>query len=82
MFINGEPVEYSGERTEDAIYEWIKSKNDASVKELKTVEELEEFQKNSLAVVMLMNEGDEEPLKKYQTFTMNYEDVPFAYSTS
>lgn len=46
------------------------------------MEELEEFQKNSLAVLLLLEEDDESSLKKYQTFTMNYEDVPFAYSTS
>ena len=65
MFINGEPVEYGGERTEDAIYEWIKTKTDSQVKELKTLEEYEEFKKNSLAVLMTVSEDDDESVKKY-----------------
>lgn len=52
------------------------------MQELKTLEDLEEYQKKSLAVLLLLEEGDESSLKKYQTFTMNYEDVPFAYSTN
>lgn len=31
---------------------------------------------------MLVEEGDEESVKKFQTFTMNYEDVPFAYTSA
>lgn len=45
MFINGEPVDYNGERNEEAITEWIQSKNELRVKELKTLEDLEQFEK-------------------------------------
>lgn len=51
-FVNGEPVDYNGERTKEAIYDWINSKSESSVKEITTVDELEEFKKNKVAVLL------------------------------
>lgn len=82
MFINGEPVDYNGERNEEAITEWIQSKNELRVKELKTLEDLEQFEKWNLAVLLIVDESDKDILKKYHTFTLNYEDVPFAFTHS
>lgn len=82
LFVNGEPIEYNGERTEEAILEWISSKNDVTLKELKTEAELEEFLKENLAVLFVVNDSEKDILKKFQTFTMNYEDVPFAVTHS
>lgn len=55
MFINGEPVDYNGERTEEAIYDWIMSKDEASTQEVTSLEELETFSKNKLAVLLVLN---------------------------
>lgn len=82
MFLNGEPIDYNGERTEEAIHAWIKSKSDASVMEIQTVEELDEYLKENLAVLFVVDESEQSLIKRFRTFSLNYEGVPFALSHS
>jgi len=82
LFLNGEPVEYNGERTKEAISTWLQSKSEGSVKQLNTLADLEEFQKQNLAVLLSLDESETSTLKKFQTFALNYEDVPFAFTHS
>lgn len=82
MFMNGEAVDYNGERTKEAIAEWIKSKGESKLQNLTTIEQLETFQKESIGVIFLVDQTESDLVKKFETFSMNYEDVPFAYSHS
>lgn len=82
FFINGEPVDYNGERTKEAISSWLKSKSEGSVKQLNTLADLEEYQKQNLAVLLYLDESEISTLNKFKTFALNYEDVPFAYTHS
>lgn len=82
FFLNGEPVDYNGERTQTAIYDWIQSKDENKVLQITTVEELEEHEKKGLSVLFYVPESETDAIQKFKTFTLNYEDVPFAYTHS
>lgn len=80
LFMNGEPVDYTGGREEDAMFQWLMKKTGPASTEMKTTEELDEFAKKSLAVLLLTQEDDEEGLKAFMALAAGYDDVPFAHS--
>ena len=78
FFINGEPIDYTGGRTDAEIITWIDRKTGPLVKEVLTAEDLEKITSNYDVVVVLFADGaDSEAnavLKKVATL---YEDVQF-----
>lgn len=82
LFINGEPIDYKDAREEDAMFNWITSKNSPTTTEITTSEELEKFSAEKLSVLLVLPENEEEALKKFMTLSMNYEDIPFAHTFS
>lgn len=82
FFINGEPVDYSGAREEEPIYNWIQKKTGPASKEITEVADFEKFQKKSVAVLLVYPEGDTKTVDKYQTVAANYDDLAFAHTSS
>lgn len=80
FFVDGEPVDYSGAREEDAMYNWIQKKTGPSTSELKTVEELKELQKKNIAVLLVTSKDNEALLKAFNTLAASFDDVTFNYT--
>lgn len=49
---------------------------------METEEQLKELESEKVSVLFLLPKENEEILKKYSTFTMNYENIKFGYSFS
>lgn len=82
LFMNGEPVDYSGAREEDAMFNWLMKKTGPASTLMTTEEELNTHSALNLSVLLLTQEGDEEALKAYMSLAANYDDVPFAHATN
>ena len=80
FFVDGEPVDYQGEREGDAIENFINKKLNPSAKELKTDEEIQEVAKSKLSAVLVLESADAEQLAIFNIFSGNY-DFPFYYTT-
>ena len=63
LFMNGEPVDYSGAREEDAMFNWLMKKTGPASTLMTTEEELNTHSALNLSVLLLTQEGDEEALK-------------------
>ena len=78
LFVKGKPVEYTGGRTEAEIVNWMRKKTGPPSKELKTVEEVEDFKKASeVAVVYFGKPG--EGFDSYVSNAKLFDDVAFAH---
>jgi len=75
LFVDGEPVDYDGEREEGAIENWINKKLNPSSKQLTKVEELAELDSVKLALVMVTAEPEADQLNAFNQFSTNV-DVP------
>ena len=73
LFIDGKPIEYSGERDGEAIENFINKKMNPAAKELTKIEELRELETVKLAVVLVTATNDPEQLAAFNTFTTAYE---------
>jgi protein disulfide-isomerase A1 len=82
FFIDGQPVDYSGAREEDAIYNWISKKTGPSTSELKTVDEAKELQGKKVAVVLATTKDNEALLKAFETLAASTEDISFHFTFS
>jgi protein disulfide-isomerase A1 len=82
FFIDGQPIDYSGAREEDAIYNWISKKTGPSTSEVKTVEEVKELQGKKLAVVLVTSQDNEAVLKAFETLAASTDDVTFHFTFS
>ena len=82
FFIDGEPVDYSGAREEEAIYNWIQKKTGPSTTELTTTAELEELQKKTLAVLLVTSADNTEALSAFNNVAAGTDDVSFQYTFS
>lgn len=84
FFKNGKPVEYEGERTEEAMFEWLKKKMGPGADLLETEDELKELRKRHEVVIVLYVPEDidekEEAVKEFMEVASNYDTVPFYYS--
>ena len=82
LFINGEPVDYSGGREEEPMFNWLKKKTGPSSVEINDAKLLDEHAGKNLSVLFLHPEGDAEALKVYNTLSAGYDDVSFAHSSN
>lgn len=78
LFINGEPVDYSGERTKASISSFISHKIKSEITVLKTKKEVEEQEASNFAVIFLLPENNEKLMKTVLKFSRNYD----AFQTS
>lgn len=82
LFIDGQAVDYSGAREEDAMYNWIMKKTGPSTSELKTVDEVQELMKKKLAVVLITSHDNEKALKAFNGLAATVDDISFHYTFS
>ena len=80
LFKNGQPVDYKGGRTENDIFNWINKKKGDSTKLLNTDEEITEFSKQNVAVLLVTTEGEEETLNAFKALADDDDDLPHAYT--
>jgi|JI9StandDraft_2_1071091.scaffolds.fasta_scaffold96281_1 protein disulfide-isomerase A1 len=79
FFVNGKDSEYNGGRTKGDIITWMKKKTGPASSELKTVADVENFQKTADAVVVLLGS---EGLAQYTDLTRAYDDLSFGHCSS
>lgn len=77
LFVNGEPVDYQGERTKAAMLDFIQKKSNQKMKIAKTKEEVHDLKKKNFAVVFLIPEGHDEHMRKASILSKDAEDYEF-----
>jgi protein disulfide-isomerase A1 len=82
FFVDGQPVDYSGAREEDALYNWIMKKTGPSTSELKTTAELTDLQNKKIAVLLATTEDNETLLKAFNAVAASVDDITFHYTFS
>ena len=76
FFKKGVATEYTAGRREQDVINWVRKKSGPPTKVLKTVEEVENFQKeNEVCAVYFGKDADE--LKVYESVALKVEDYPF-----
>jgi len=83
FFINGEPIEYTGGRTDLEILLWIDKKTGPVLKDVASVEDLEKLTaSNDVVVVLFADSTESEAAGVFKTVAYGFEDVLFALSVS
>lgn len=78
FFINGEPIEYTGGRTDLEIIAWIDKKTGPILKEVSSVEDLEKLTAANEVVVVLFGDAvDSEATTTFKKLAYAYEDLVF-----
>ncbi len=77
LFIKGQPIEYTGGRKENEVINWMRKKTGPATKSLKTVEEVEKFQKDS-DVVLVYFGSNKADIEEFTKVARKNEDFPFA----
>lgn len=80
LFVDGEPVDYSGAREEEAIYSWIQKKSGPVTKEITSLDQAKELESNKLAVLLVTSKQNAGQLSKFNSFANGFDDVPFYYT--
>lgn len=80
FFVDGQPIDYNGEREGDAIEMYINKKMNPTSKELTKTEEVSELETSKLSVVLVTNGPAPEQLAVFNTFSTNYE-IGFYFTT-
>ena len=77
LFIKGHPIEYTGGRKESEVVNWMRKKSGPATKDLKTVEEVEKFQKDN-DVVLVYFGTNKDDIQEFTNVARKVEDFPFA----
>ena len=80
LFVNGEPVDYQGERTEDAMYSFVSKKTGPASEQLSTEDQIKELEDQKISVLFFLPEDDEETLKAFNAVAGKSDNVIFKYS--
>ena len=80
LFVDGEPVDYSGAREEEAIYSWLQKKSGPASKEITSLEQAKELEDKKLAVLLITSSKNAGQLSKFNTLANGFDDVPFYYT--
>lgn len=80
LFVNGEPVDYSGERTEEAMYNFVSKKTGPASELLKGEDELKELEGQKVSVLLFTPEGEEDILKAFNAVGSKYDNITFRHS--
>ena len=76
FFKKGAPMDYTAGRTEKDVINWMRKKSGPPTRVLKTVEDVEAFQKDNEVCVIYFGK-DAEELKVYEGVAVKIEDFPF-----
>ena len=82
LFKNKFHVDYRGKKTAEEMYSWISQRKDTFIDRIDTVEEVNVFNKERIAVLYILPEGDEAAINIFMNAAHQYLDVKFAYSYS
>ena len=83
FFINGEPIDYNGGRTDLEIIIWIDKKTGPILKDVSSVEDLEKLtSSNEVVVVLFGDSADSEAASVFKKVAYAFEDVLFALSVN
>jgi len=82
FFINGNPVDYNGGRTEAEIVNWINKKTGSAFKELTEAESLEKFINDNEVVVVFFGNKDSDAYKTVEKVAQGLDDIPFGFVAS
>lgn len=63
LFINGQPIDYNGERSKDAMTAFINKKVNQGTKIIKTAQEFKDFVSKKLAIVLFLPEENSADMK-------------------
>lgn len=80
LFIDGQPVDYSGAREEDPIYNWIQKKSGPATTEMTSTEDIKGLEKKKLAVLLVVEKDNADMLKNFNSVAAGYDDIPFYYT--
>ena len=76
LFIKGQAIEYTGGRKESEVINWMRKKTGPATKTLKTVEEVEKFQKDN-DVVLVYFGSNKADIEEFTKVARKNEDFPF-----
>ena len=76
LFIKGEAIEYIGERKESEVIKWMRKQTGPITKDLKTVEEVEQFKKDN-DVVLIYFGSDKEDIAQFTRTARKRIEFPF-----
>lgn len=79
LFIDGERVDYLGNPVHSDMFDWIKSKINFQVMQLKTLEEVEKVEKERIAVVLFTAPNMHYQIQNFKSTALKYDDIPFYY---
>lgn len=83
FFINGEPIDYTGGRTDLEMMIWIDKKTGPILKDVSSVEDLEKLtSSNDVVVVLFGDSADSEATSVFKKVAYAFEDVLFALSVN
>jgi protein disulfide-isomerase A1 len=82
LFIGGNPVDYQGERTVEAMTSFIEKKSNFQVNFINQPSEVEAFSSKKLALLFVVPQEDKENIKVFTSICANFETVDCAFTDS
>lgn len=82
LFIGGNPVDYQGERTVDAMSQFIEKKSNFQVQYIDNPTEVEAFAQKKLSLLFVVPKEDKENQKMFTSICANYEQIDCAFTSS